>query len=44
MAKKKIIKLSDAQYYEYILSLKDNGAPQNADGEKIVPDKINDGN
>ncbi len=40
MAKKKIIKLSDAQYYEYILSLKDDAALYNSDGEPFVPDEI----
>ena len=40
MAKIKIIKLSDAQYYEYILSLKDDAALYNADGEPFVPDEI----
>ena len=38
--KKKIAKLSDVQYYEYIMSLKDDAALYDADGEQFVPDEI----
>lgn len=38
--KKKIAKLTDQQYFEYIMSLKDDAALFNADGEMLVPDEI----
>ena len=38
--KKKIAKLTDRQYYEYIMSLKDEASLYNADGEPLVPDEI----
>ena len=38
--KKKIVKLNDRQYYEYIMSLKDDAALFNADGEMLVPEEI----
>ena len=38
--KKKIAKLTDEQYFAYIMSLKDDGALFNADGEMLVPDEI----
>ena len=38
--KKKIAKLTDQQYFEYIMSLKDDAALFNADGEILVPDEI----
>ena len=40
MAKKKITKLTDEQYFEYIMSLKDDPALYNADGEMQVPDSL----
>lgn len=40
MAKKKIPKLSDAQYFKYIAFLKDSAALYNADGEVFVPDEL----
>ena len=40
MAKKKIVKLTDEQYYEYIMSLKDEPSIYNADGEMAVPDSL----
>lgn len=42
MAKKKIIKLNDEQYYKYIMSLKNDPAAYNADGEMFIPDEIDD--
>ncbi len=42
MSKKKIIKLNDEQYYKYIMSLKDDAAAYNADGEMFIPDEIDD--
>lgn len=42
MAKKKIIKLNDEQYYKYIMSLKNDAALYNADGEMFIPDEIDD--
>lgn len=36
--KKKIPKLTDEQYYEYIMGLRDNAALFNADGEVLVPE------
>ena len=38
--KKKIAKLTDRQYFEYIMSLKDDAALFNADGEMLVPEEI----
>ena len=38
--KKKIIKLTDRQYYEYIMSLKNDSALYCADGEQFVPEEI----
>ena len=38
MAKKKIVKLTDAQYLEYIAGLKDDAALFDADGNIVVPD------
>ena len=41
MAKnKKIVKLNDEQYFKYIMSLKDDAALYNADGEMFVPDEL----
>ena len=37
---KKIEKLNDEQYFKYIMSLKDDGALYNADGEMYIPDEI----
>lgn len=42
MAKKKIVKLNDEQYYKYIMSLKNDAALYNADGEMFIPDEIDD--
>lgn len=36
MAKRKITKLTDEQYYQYIMSLKDDGAPCVKDGETVT--------
>lgn len=47
MAKKKIVRLTDEQYYKYIMSLKDEAALYGADGEMFVPDSLksdNEGN
>ena len=38
--KKKIVKLTDQQYFEYIMSLKDDAALFCANGEMLVPDEI----
>ena len=38
--KKKIAKLTEMQYYAYIMSLKDDGALFDAKGEMLVPDDI----
>ena len=38
MAKKKIIKLTDEQYLQYIMGLKDDAALFDKDGEVVVPD------
>lgn len=38
MAKRKITKLTDEQYYQYIMSLKDDGAPCVKDGETGAAD------
>lgn len=40
MAKKKIVKLTDEQYYKYIMSLKNESIIKNADGETVVPDSL----
>lgn len=40
MAKKKILKLNDAEYIAYITSLKDDAALYNANGEMFVPDEL----
>lgn len=40
MAKKKIVKLTDAQYLEYIAGLKDDAALFDADGNMLVPDEF----
>lgn len=46
MAKKKIVKLSEEEYYRYIMGLKNDAVLFNADGEVLVPDsfKKNDNN
>ena len=38
--KKKIAKLTDQQYYEYIMGLRDNAALFCPDGEVIVPNEF----
>ena len=38
--KKKIVKLTDRQYYEYIMTLKGDAALYGADGEPFVPKEI----
>ena len=38
--KKKIAKLTEQQYYEYIMGLKDTAALFNANGEILIPDEI----
>ena len=38
--KKKIAKLTEQQYFDYIMGLKDNAALFNADGEILVPDEF----
>lgn len=40
MAKKKIVKLSEEEYYRYIMGLKNDAALFNADGDVIVPDEF----
>ena len=40
MAKKKILKLNDEQYYKYIMSLKNESVIKNIDGDTVVPDKL----
>ena len=40
MAKKKIAKLTDQQYYEYIMSLKEDAALYCPNGEIFVPEVI----
>ncbi len=42
MAKKKIVKLSEEQYYKYIMGLKNDAALFSADGKVIVPDTFKD--
>lgn len=38
MAKKKIVKLSEEQYYQYIMGLKNDAALFSPDGNVVVPD------
>ena len=38
--KKKILKLNDRQYYEYIMSLKDDAALYNWNGKIFVPEEL----
>lgn len=38
MAKKKIVKLTDEQYFKYIMSLKNGDAVYDADGQSNSPD------
>ena len=38
--KKKIVKLNDRQYYEYIMSLKDDAALYDTNGKPFVPEEI----
>ena len=38
--KKKILKLTDQQYYEYIMGLKDDAALFCANGEILIPEEI----
>ena len=38
--KKKIAKLTERQYYEYIMSLKDDAALYMPSGEMFVPEEI----
>lgn len=38
MAKKKIVKLTDKQYFDYIMGLKEEPALFDADGKMPVPD------
>ena len=40
MAKKKILKLTDEQYYKYIMSLKNESIIKSVDGETQVPDSL----
>ena len=40
MAKKKIAKLTDEQYFKYIMTLKNEPSLYNADGEMQVPDEL----
>lgn len=44
--KKKIAKITDEQYYAYIMGLRDNAALFDSNGDVIVPDsfKSGDGN
>lgn len=42
MAKKKIAKLTDEQYFAYIMGLKEAPAFFDADGKLIVPDAFED--
>ncbi len=39
-SKKKVRKLTDAQYNAYIAALQYNAASYNADGSRAVPDEI----
>lgn len=44
MAKKKIVKLNDEQYYKYIMSLKNGSVIKNTDGDTQAPESTkNDG-
>lgn len=43
MAKKKIVKLTDEQYYKYIMSLKEGTAMLGENGEPLAPDSIKRG-
>ena len=44
MAKKKIVKLNDEQYYKYIMSLKNGSVIKNTDGDTQAPESPkNDG-
>ena len=38
--KKKITKLTDEQYYSYIMSLKDEPALYGLDGEAFIPEEV----
>lgn len=40
MAKKKILKLTDEQYYKYIMSLKNESVIKSVDGETQVSDSL----
>lgn len=40
MANKKIVKLTDEQYFKYIMSLKDEPSLYGTDGEMTVPDSL----
>lgn len=40
MAKKKIVKLSEEEYYRYVAGLKNDAALFDADGKIIVPDEF----
>ena len=40
MAKKKILKLNDEQYYKYILSLKNDGTIKDEDGQPAVSEPL----
>ncbi len=40
MATKKIVKLTDEQYYKYIMSLKNESIIKNVDGQTVVPDNL----
>ena len=40
MAKKKIVKLSEEEYYRYIMGLKNDAVLFNADGDVVVPDEF----
>ncbi len=38
--KKKVRKLTDAQYVAYIANLRDDPASYNADGSRLVPNEV----
>lgn len=40
MAKKKIVKLTDEQYFKYIMSLKNENIVKNVEGDTVVPDSL----
>lgn len=42
MAKKKILKLNDEQYYKYIMSLKNESVIKNIDGDTAADDNLKD--